>query len=129
MREPVFCKCEKGTDQLCGNRAADQRLCFHFIASTISLLPKSKLLSLYQSSIVSLVCVRPGGKTPKTDFCHDTAQFILYLGLMLYVHGQQLRSCRDCQLSYQHCSWASLPEAGNQYLAHILLPLTDNCSS
>ena len=51
------------------------------------------------------------------------------LGLMLYVHGQQLRSCRDGQLSYPHYSWASLLEAGNQYLAHIILPLTDNCSS
>ena len=29
-------------------------------------------------------------------------------GLMLYVHGKQLRSCRDGQLSYPHCSWASL---------------------
>ena len=55
--------------------------------------------------------------------------FVCLFGLMLYVHGQQLRSCRDGQLSYPHCSWASLPEAGNQYLAHILSPLTDNCSS
>ena len=55
--------------------------------------------------------------------------FVCLFGLMLYVHGQQLRSCRDGQLSYPHCSWASLPEAGNQYLAHIFSPLTDNCSS
>ena len=44
---------------------------------------------------------------------------------MLYVHGQQLRSCRDGHLSYPHCSWASLSDAGNQYLGHILSPLTD----
>ena len=55
--------------------------------------------------------------------------FVCLFGLMLYLHGQQLRSCRDGQLSYPHCSWASLPEAGNQYLAHILSPSTDNCSS
>ena len=48
---------------------------------------------------------------------------------MLYVHGKQLWSCRDGQLTYPHCSWASLPEAGNQYLAHIISPLTDKCSS
>ena len=54
---------------------------------------------------------------------------VCLFGLMLYVHGQQLRSCRDGQLSYPHCSWANLPEAGNNYLAHILSPLTDNCSS
>ena len=55
--------------------------------------------------------------------------FVCLFGLMLYVHGQQLRSCRDGQLSYPHCSGASLLEAGNQYLAHILSPLNDNCSS
>ena len=53
---------------------------------------------------------------------------VCLFGLMLYVHGQQLRSCQDGQLiSYPHCSWASLPEARNQYLAHINSPLTDNC--
>ena len=41
--------------------------------------------------------------------------FVCLFGLMLYVHGKQLRSCRDGQLSYPHCSWASFPEAGYQY--------------
>ena len=49
--------------------------------------------------------------------------------LVLYVHGQQLRSCRDGQLACPHCSWASFPEADYQYLAPILSPLTDKCSS
>ena len=49
--------------------------------------------------------------------------------LVLYVHGKQLRSCRDGQLSYPHCSWASLPEAAYQDLAHTISPLTDKCSS
>ena len=40
LRKPAFCICEiKGADKLHGNRAADQRLCFRYIASTISLLP------------------------------------------------------------------------------------------
>ena len=43
---------------------------------------------------------------------------------MLYAHGKQLRSCRDDQLSNPHCSRASLPQAGYQYLAHIISPLT-----
>ena len=47
---------------------------------------------------------------------------VCLFGLMLYVHGQQLRSCRDGQLSYPHCSLASLPEAGNQYLVQIISP-------
>ena len=55
--------------------------------------------------------------------------FVSLFGLMLYVHSQQLMSCRDGQLSYPYCSCASLTEAGNHYLAHILSPLTDNCSS
>ena len=32
MRKPAFCICEnKAADQLCGNRTADQRLCFRYI--------------------------------------------------------------------------------------------------
>ena len=47
MRKPVFCICEnKDADQLRGNREADQRLCFRYIDSTISLLPKSEISSL-----------------------------------------------------------------------------------
>ena len=57
MRTPAFCTCEnKGTDQLVGNRAADQHLCFHFIDRTIPLLAISEILSLYSSS----VAVQPG---------------------------------------------------------------------
>ena len=55
--------------------------------------------------------------------------FVCLFGLMLYVQGKQLRSCRDGKLSYPHCSWAGLPKAAYQYLAHIISPLTDKCSS
>ena len=47
----------KGADQLHGSRAADQNLCFRYIDSTITLLLKSEISSLY-----SLVCVEPGRK-------------------------------------------------------------------
>ena len=47
MRKPVICICEnKDADQLRGNREADLRLCFRYIASTILLLPKYKISSL-----------------------------------------------------------------------------------
>ena len=47
VRKPDFCICEnKAADQLCGNRTTDQRLCFRYIDSTISILPKSEILSL-----------------------------------------------------------------------------------
>ena len=46
MRKPAFCICEnKDTDQLRGNREADQRLCFRYIDSTIPLLIKSEISS------------------------------------------------------------------------------------
>ena len=57
MRKPTFCICEnKDADQLRGNPEADQRLCFHYIDSTITLLSKSEILSLFPSS----VAVQPG---------------------------------------------------------------------
>ena len=47
MRKPDFCiYINKDADQLRGNREADQRLCFHYKASTIPLLPKSESASL-----------------------------------------------------------------------------------
>ena len=57
MRKPAYCICEnKDADQLRGNREADQRLCFRYTDSTIPLLPKSEISSLYLSS----VAVQPG---------------------------------------------------------------------
>ena len=55
MRQ-IFCICEKDADQLRGNREADQRLCFRYTDSTLPLLPKSEIDSLYHSSVV----VQPG---------------------------------------------------------------------
>ena len=44
MRKLAFGICEnKDADQLRGNREADQRLCFRYIDSTMSLLPLSNL--------------------------------------------------------------------------------------
>ena len=40
----------KGADLLRGNGEADQRLCFCYIDSTILLLPKAKISSLWRSS-------------------------------------------------------------------------------
>ena len=56
-RKPTFCICEnKDADQLRGNREADQRLFFRYIYSTIPLLSKSEIPSLYPS----FVAVQPG---------------------------------------------------------------------
>ena len=70
MRKSDFCICKnKDADQLRDNREADQRLCFHYTDSTISLLPKYEISSPQPSS----VAVQPGlcgawSETPKTDF-------------------------------------------------------------
>ena len=46
MGKTTICICEnKGADQLRGNREADQRLCFHYMDSTLPLLPKSEISS------------------------------------------------------------------------------------
>ena len=57
MRKPTFCIWEnKDADQLRGYREADQRLCFRYIDSMISLLSKSEISRLKPSS----VAVQPG---------------------------------------------------------------------
>ena len=54
MRKPDFRLCEnKGADQLHNNCEADQRLCLHYMDSTIPLLLKSKISSFYQSSVAA----------------------------------------------------------------------------
>ena len=46
----LCCLCKnKGADQLCGNHTADQRLCFCYIDSTITLLSISEISSLKPS--------------------------------------------------------------------------------
>ena len=51
MRKPDFSICENNdADQFRGNREADQRLCFRYTDSTISLLPKYEISSQGLSS-------------------------------------------------------------------------------
>ena len=52
MGKPAFGICKnKGADQLRTNCAADQRLCFCYSDSTIPLLHKSEISSLYPASM------------------------------------------------------------------------------
>ena len=70
LRKAAFCICEnKDADQLLGNREADQRLCFCYADSTMSLLRKYEISSLQPSS----VAMQPGlcgawSETPKTSY-------------------------------------------------------------
>ena len=80
MRKPAFCICEnKDADQLRGNREANQRLCFRYTDSTIPLLSKSEISSLWSSSVAvqSGLC-RTCSETPKTGFL--TTRLIWFRG-------------------------------------------------
>ena len=70
MRKPDFCICEnKDADQLRGNREADQRLCFRYTDSTITLLSKSEISSLKLSSVgLQPGLCRTWSEPPKTGF-------------------------------------------------------------
>ena len=65
-RDLRICKNED-TDQLPGNRKADQRLYFCYMESAIPPLPKSKISSLLPSSVAVKPCLcRTWSETPKT---------------------------------------------------------------
>ena len=70
VRKPAFCICEnKDTDQLCGDREADQRLCFPYTDSTIPFLPKSEFqASRHLLWLYSPACVGPGRKPRRPVF-------------------------------------------------------------
>ena len=70
MRKPAFCICEnKDADQLRGNPEADQRLCFRYTDSTIPLLSKSEISSIWRSSVAAQPSLcRTWSKIPKTGF-------------------------------------------------------------
>ena len=74
MRKPAYCICEnKDADQLRGNREADQRLCFCYTDSTIPLLSRSEISSLYSSSdVVEPGLCRTWSETLKTGFLMTT---------------------------------------------------------
>ena len=72
MRKLAFCICvNKASDQLHSNCATDQRLCFHYIDSTIPLLPKHKIIQT-SNHLLWLYCepglCRTWLETPKTGF-------------------------------------------------------------
>ena len=70
MRKPDFRICEdKDTDQLRSNCAADQRLCFRYTDSTISLV--SNLLAILRGCTVRFVSDLVGN--PEERFSHNEA--------------------------------------------------------
>ena len=70
---------KQDADQLCGNREADQRLCFHYIDSTIPLLSKSEISSLYPSSVAVQPDLCRTRSETRSWFSHDVAQIFLMM--------------------------------------------------
>ena len=70
MVKPTKCLGEnKGADQLRSNCEADQRLCFRYTDSTLSLLIKSEISSFYAASgTVHVGLCGTWSETPKTGF-------------------------------------------------------------
>ena len=78
MGKPTICIGEnKGTDQLRNNCEADRRLCFRYMDSTIPLLSKSKISSLYPPSV-----------TVQADLCRTWSEpkLLVFLRTGLYVN-------------------------------------------
>ena len=74
MRESAFYVCEnKGPDQLRCGRTADQRLSFHYIDNTNTLLHESEISNLRPSALSVLVLVG----NFELRFSRDAAQICL----------------------------------------------------
>ena len=119
VRKADFCICEnKDADQLRGNREADQRLCFRYTDSSIPLLSKSEISSLYPSS----VAVQPGlcrtwSETLKTGF----------LTTRLKLSDQSLVSEKDS--SFLHSDSKNTVRYLSSLMAHLMCKFYINCNS
>ena len=87
MGKPTICICEnKDADQLHGNREADQRLCFRYTDSTLSLLLKSEISSFQPASV-----------TVQPDLCRTCSETTL----LVFPRGGSFGSfliCSPCDL-------------------------------
>ena len=82
----------KDADQLHGNREADQRLCFHYIDSTIPLLSKSEISSLLPSSVIAqLGLCQTWLETSKTGFHSSNIKVKSVVKLLLHNMSRIIR--------------------------------------
>ena len=86
MRKQDFCLGEnKGADQLRSNCEADQRLCFRYADSSISLLSKSKISSVLPLSVAAQAGLcQTWSEIPKTA-AHLGDNFV-FRGLIHFLH-------------------------------------------
>ena len=85
MRKPVFCICEnKGADQLCGNSAADQCLCFCYKDSTIPKLHKPEISNIFCGCTARFLSDLV--RKPEERFSRDAAQLSKNMLHYSYIH-------------------------------------------
>ena len=83
MAKPTICIGEsKDADQLCGNRKADQRLCFRYSDSTVPFLLKSEIASFWPAS----VAVQAG----LCQTCSETTLLVFPRGGSVVYKAQQM---------------------------------------
>ena len=92
MGKPTCISENKDADQLRGNREADQRLCFCYTDSTIPLLSKSKISSLYSSSVLV-----------QADLC----QTCLETTLLVFPRGGSFVGMREAGMKRLH-NWLTV---------------------
>ena len=101
----AFCICEKkknkDADQLRGDIEADRRLCFHCTDSTISLLHKSEISSLWASS----VAVQSGlcgtwSETPKTGFLTTRLIIVRHILILSIAYSNPLSGPTEIEISF-----------------------------
>ena len=81
MRKLDTCLCEnKGAVQLCSNCTADQRLCFSYTESTISLLLEVFKISSFLLLLCRPVCVGPDRNSRRPIFSRR-GSFGLFLNI------------------------------------------------
>ena len=135
MRKPALCTGKnKGADQLHGNHAADQRLCFRNIDSAIHLLPKSKISSLKPSFLaVQPSLCRTWSEPPRQVFSrcspftlsilHNNHQCLILQEILIVLydvrvaeHGENFDFVESCQsLIFRHLFYRNLFD-DNQFL-------------
>ena len=119
MRKPTICICEnKDADQLRGYREADQRLCFGYTDSTIPLLSKSKISSLYPSSVtVQASLCRTWSETTVLVFPRGGSNVKL-----MHVNSRAFLFPSDLQLELEY--WAETGEFDEDELHEVIISLS-----
>ena len=115
MRKPDFCICEnKDADQLRGNRQADQRLCFRYTDSTVPLLSKSEISSLFCGGCTARFLSDLVGN-PEDRFSHNEAQI---------TQGRQYRKLNENEQQNKPQKSYRLGKDGNKLLGGLLAHLS-----